>query len=77
MTLTRRSANLKSRKLEQAAIRFLRRYLDEKSPTLKNFAKVVRQLEQRPLLLDHGMATHHLRRVLIAPKHLVGRVFGE
>jgi len=25
----------------------LRRYLDEKEPTLKNFAKVVRSLEQR------------------------------
>jgi len=25
----------------------LRRYLDEKEPTLKNFAKMVRSLEQR------------------------------
>jgi len=28
-------------------MRFLRRYLDEKEPTLKNVAKVVRELEQR------------------------------
>jgi hypothetical protein len=28
---------------------FLRRYLDEKEPTLKTFAKVVRELEQRRL----------------------------
>ena len=28
-------------------MKFLRRYLDEKEPTLKNFAKVVRTLEQR------------------------------
>jgi phage regulator Rha-like protein len=34
-------------KFERAAMKFLRRYLDEKSPTLKNFAKVVRDLEQR------------------------------
>jgi hypothetical protein len=27
---------------ERAAMKFLRRYLDEKDPTLKNFAKVVR-----------------------------------
>jgi uncharacterized protein YutE (UPF0331/DUF86 family) len=26
---------------------FLRRYLDEKSPTLQNFAKVVREFEER------------------------------
>jgi hypothetical protein len=30
-----------------AAMRRLRRYLDEKEPTLKNFAKVVRALEGR------------------------------
>jgi hypothetical protein len=30
-------------------MRFLDRYLAEKSPTLKNFAKVVRSLEQRQL----------------------------
>ena len=28
-------------------MRFLRRYLDEKSSTLKNFAKVVRSLDGR------------------------------
>ena len=28
-------------------MKFLRTYLDEKEPTLKNFAKVVRELEQR------------------------------
>jgi hypothetical protein len=28
-------------------MKFLRRYLDEKEPTLKNFAKVVRRLEER------------------------------
>jgi len=27
-------------------MKFLRRYLDEKEPTLKNFAKVLRKLEQ-------------------------------
>jgi hypothetical protein len=32
---------------EGAALRWLRRYLDEKEPTLKYFAKVVRGLEQR------------------------------
>jgi len=36
-------------KFERAAMRWLRRYLDENSPTLKNFAKVVRNLEQRQL----------------------------
>ena len=30
-------------------MKFVRRYLDEKEPTLKNFAKVVRELEQRLL----------------------------
>jgi len=30
-------------------MKFLRRYLGEKDPTLKNFAKVVRSLEQRQL----------------------------
>ncbi len=34
-------------KFERAAMRWLRRYLDENSPTLKNFAKVVRNLEQK------------------------------
>jgi hypothetical protein len=28
-------------------MRFLERYLDEKEPTLQNFAKVVREFEQR------------------------------
>jgi len=28
-------------------LKFLRRYLDEREPTLKKFAKVVRTLEQR------------------------------
>jgi hypothetical protein len=28
-------------------MKFLRRYLEEKSPTLKNFADVVRKLERR------------------------------
>jgi hypothetical protein len=28
-------------------MKWLRRYLDEKEPTLKNFAKVVRKLEAR------------------------------
>jgi len=28
-------------------MKFLRRYLDEKEPTLKTFAKVVRSLERR------------------------------
>jgi hypothetical protein len=36
-------------KFERAALRWLRRYLDEKKPTLQNFAKVVRELEQRRL----------------------------
>jgi uncharacterized protein HemX len=34
-------------KFERAAMKWLRRYLDEKDPTLKNFAKLVRELEQR------------------------------
>jgi hypothetical protein len=34
-------------KYERAAMRFLERYLAEKSPALKNFAKVVRRLEER------------------------------
>ena len=40
-------AEKESPKFEKAAMRWLRRYLDEKSPTLTNFAKVVRQLEQQ------------------------------
>ena len=42
-------AEKESPKYERAAVRFLRRYLDEKEPTLKEFAKVVRNLEQRQL----------------------------
>jgi hypothetical protein len=38
-----------SPKYEAAAMKWLRRYLDERSPTLKNFAKVVRSFEQRQL----------------------------
>ena len=34
-------------KFERAAMRWLRRYLDEREPTLKNFAKVVRSLDDR------------------------------
>jgi len=30
-------------------MKWLRRYLDEKEPTLKNFAKAVRELEQLQL----------------------------
>jgi hypothetical protein len=30
-------------------MKWLRRYLDEKEPPLENFAKVVRELEQRRL----------------------------
>ena len=33
-------------KFERAATKWLRRYLDEKEPTLKNFAKVVGELER-------------------------------
>ena len=40
-------AEKESPKYERAAMKFLRRYLDEKQPTLKNFAKVVRSLEGR------------------------------
>ena len=38
-----------SPKFEQAAMRWLERYLAERTPTLRNFAKVVRSLEQRQL----------------------------
>jgi hypothetical protein len=40
-------AEKESPKYERAAMRWLRRYLDEKEPTLKNFARVVRGLEQQ------------------------------
>ena len=38
-----------SPKFEPAAMRWLGRYLYERSPTLKNFAKAVREFEQRRL----------------------------
>jgi hypothetical protein len=38
-----------SPKYERAALKWLRCYIDEKEPTLKNLAKVVRSLEQRQL----------------------------
>ena len=37
------------RRSETDAMKFLPRYLDEKEPTLENFAKVVRELDQRRL----------------------------
>jgi hypothetical protein len=40
-------AEKESPKYERPAVRWLRRYLNEASPTLKNFAKVVRSLEER------------------------------
>ena len=40
-------AEKESPKYERAAMKFLRRYLDEKEPTLKDFAKVVRSLDER------------------------------
>jgi hypothetical protein len=40
-------AEKESPKFERAAMKFLRRYLDEKEPTLKNFAEVVGELEAR------------------------------
>ena len=42
-------AEKESPKFERAAMKWLRRYLDEKEPTLKNFAKAVRELEQLQL----------------------------
>jgi hypothetical protein len=36
-----------SPKYERAALRWLERYLTESSPTLKNFAKVTRELAER------------------------------
>jgi hypothetical protein len=42
-------AEKESPKYERAALRWLERYLTEKSPTLRNFAKVVRSLEAREL----------------------------
>ena len=40
-------AEKESPKYERAAMKWLRRYLEEKEPTLKEFAKVVRSLEER------------------------------
>jgi hypothetical protein len=40
-------AEKESPKYERGAMRWLRRYLAEKEPTFKNFAKVVRSLEGR------------------------------
>ena len=42
-------AEKQSPKFERAAMRWLERYLLERTPTLRNFAKVVRSLEQRGL----------------------------
>jgi hypothetical protein len=36
-----------SPKFERAAVKWLKRYLDERSPTLKNIAKVTASLAQR------------------------------
>ena len=43
-------AEKESPKFERAAMRFLKRYLAERKPTLRNFAKVVRDLEAREIL---------------------------
>jgi SOS response regulatory protein OraA/RecX len=40
-------AEKESPKYERAAMKWLRRYLDTKEPTLKEFAKVVRNLAQQ------------------------------
>ena len=40
-------AEKESAKFERAAMRFLERYLAERKPTLRKFAKVVRSLESR------------------------------
>ena len=40
-------AEKESPKYERAAMKWLRRYLEEKEPTLKNFAKVVADLVER------------------------------
>ena len=42
-------AEKESPKFEKAAMRWLKRYLVERTPTLRNFAKVVRNLESRQL----------------------------
>ena len=45
-------AEKESPKYERAAMKFLRRYLEEKEPTLRNFAKVVYELERRTIEAD-------------------------
>ena len=35
--------------VQQAAMKWLRRYLDEKEPTLREFAALVRSLDERQL----------------------------
>ena len=40
-------AEKESPKYERAALKWLRRYLEEREPTLKEFARVVRSLEER------------------------------
>jgi hypothetical protein len=47
LKLVRLYADKESPKFEKAAMKWLRRYLDEKEPTLKNLAKVVQSLEER------------------------------
>lgn len=42
-------AEKESPKFERAAMRWLERYMIERTPTLRNFAKVVRSLEGRRL----------------------------
>jgi hypothetical protein len=41
-------AEKESPKYEAAAMKWLRRYLDEKEPTLRNLAEMVRTLAARP-----------------------------
>ena len=49
LKLVRLYAEKESPKFERAAMKWLRRYLEEEEPTLKTFAKIVRDLEQRRL----------------------------
>jgi len=49
LRLVRLNAEKESPKFERAAMRWLERYLLEQTPTLKNFAKVVRGLEHSQL----------------------------
>ena len=39
-------------------MKWLRRYLDEHSPTLKNFADLVQRLEERDFEADFGTQAH-------------------